>query len=220
MKQVRKATACECGLPGANCKLRQHQFSVYHRRHEKITRLLANESLSFAEIGRRLGISRERVRQVARQLGQAPQRQRIEQRIIEKRMSAWHKRPDHRKLIAKCQELGYTAEPSRRDAPYGWSFEAGVVVINGWLTHIVHVSPKGRYLVFKRSPTRVNREDFHIGISPIGFFVFPAAVWKTFPGATAFSPAPCASGQRGFTHSGRHDYLSYLEAWKLLDRRR
>jgi hypothetical protein len=136
--------------------------------------------------------------------------------VLHQRMSAWQKRRGHRELIAKCKELGYTVTPSRRDSRWGWSFEDGVVVINGWRTHIVHMSTKGRYLAMKRS---VVRADFHVGMSPIGFFIFPSKVWKTIPEATSFSPVPCPIGQRGFTHSGRHDYLNYLEAWKLLGRR-
>jgi hypothetical protein len=80
----------------------------------------------------------------------------------------------------------------------------------------VYISTKGRYLALKRSMVRA---DFHVGISQIGFFIFPAKVWKTIPEATSFSPVPCPIGHRGFSRSHRHDYLNYLEAWKLLGRR-
>jgi hypothetical protein len=138
---------------------------------------------------------------------------------MDKRMSAWRERKGYRELIAKCKELGYTVTPSRYDTRGGWRFEDGIVVINGWRAHIVYIRTirtKDRYLVFRRS---VVRADFHVGISPLGFFIFPAKVWKTFPEGTSFSPIPCAIRQRGFTHSHRHDYLNYLEAWKLLGRR-
>jgi hypothetical protein len=215
MKPVRKLMTCECGFPGADRSHRDHRLSVYHRHHRRIRDLLSKDSLTFAEIGERFGVTRERVRQIARQLGMTSGRERRKQHALEKRMSTWHERKDHRELIAKCKELGYTVTPSRRDSPEGWRFEDRIVVINGWRTHIVYVRTRGRYFVLKRS---VVRADFYVGISPIGFFIFPAKVWKTFPVGTEFSPIPCSTGQRGFTRSHRHDYLNYLEAWKLLGR--
>jgi Sigma-70, region 4 len=206
---------CECGLPGANRSHRWHRLSVYHRQHRRIRRLLSNNSHSFADIGDRFGITRERVRQIARQLGMTSGRQRREQRLLHQRMPAWLERKGYRELIAKGKEFGYTVTPSRVDSPEGWRFEARIVVINGWRALIVYVTTRGRYLAFSRSD---DRADFYVGISPIGFFIFPSKVWKTFPERTAFSPTPCPIGQRGFDHSHRHDYLNYLEAWKLLGR--
>jgi hypothetical protein len=216
MKRVRKLMTCECGLPIAHSNRRHHQLSVYHCHYRRIKNLLSKGSLSFAKIGERVGISRERVRQIAQQLGEASGRERREQHGMDKRMSAWHERKGYRELIAKCKELGYTVTPSRYDTRWGWRFEDGIVVINGWRAHIVQIRTKGRYFAFRRS---VVRADFQVGISPIGFFIFPARVWKTFPEGTEFSPIPCTSGQRGFAYALRHDYLNYLEAWKLLGRR-
>jgi hypothetical protein len=203
---------CECGLPVADPNRRHHRLSVYHGQHRRIRDLLSKDSLSFAEIGERVGITRERVRQAWGASG----RERREQHAMDKRTSAWRERKGYRELIAKCKGLGYTVTPSRYDTGWGWRFLDGIVVINGWRAHIVYIRTKDRYLLFRRS---VVRADFHVGISPIGFFIFPTKVWKTFPEATSFSPIPCAIGQRGFTHSHRHDYLNYLEAWKLLGRR-
>ena len=204
---------CECGLPVADRKHRHHRLSVYHRHYRRIRDLLSKDSLSFAKIGERFGITRERVRQIAQQLGRASGRERREQHTMDKRMSTWHERKGHRELVAKCKELGYTVTPSRVDSPDGWRFQARNVVINGWRAHIVYIRTKDRYLAFRRS---VVPADFYVGISPIGFFIFPAKVWRTFPEGTWFSPIPCPSGQPGFNHSDRHDYLNYLEAWKLL----
>jgi hypothetical protein len=204
---------CECGLFGAGRT--DHRLSVYHRQHRRIRGLLCNNSLSFADIGDRLGITRERVRQIARQLGMESGRRRLEQRVLRQRMPVWQKRKGYRELIAKGEKFGYSVTPSRVDSSDGWRFQARDVVINGWRAHIVYMTARGRYFTFRRSDARA---DFYVGISPIGFFIFPSKVWKTFPERTAFSPIPCPSGQRGFTHSGRHDYLNYLEAWKLLGR--
>jgi hypothetical protein len=193
---------CECGLPVAGHK-RHHRLSVYHRQHGRIKNLLSNHSLSFADVGDRVGITRERVRQLARQLGVASRRPPREQQALAKRMAAWCKRKGHRELIAKCKELGYTAAPSRLDASWGWRFEVGIIVINGWRTHTIPVRTRGHYLAFRRS---VVHADFQVGISPIGFFIFPSKVWKTFPEGTLFSRTPCTKGQPGFSRSRRHDY--------------
>jgi hypothetical protein len=214
MKRVRKLMTCECGLPGAGRS--DHRLSVYHRQHRRIRSLLSNKALSFVDIGDRLGITRERVRQIARQLGMESGLQRREQRALRKRMPDWQNRKGYRELIAKGKRYGYTVTPSRVDSPEGWRFQARIVVINGWRTHIVYMRNRGRYLAFGRSDVPA---DFYVGISPIGFFIFPSKVWKTFPERTSFSPIPCPIGQRGFNHSHRHDYLNYLEAWKLLRRR-
>jgi len=216
MKRVRKLTTCECGFPLANRNPRHHRLSVYHRQHRRIKRLLSDNSLSFADIGDKFGITRERVRQIAVQLGMESGRERHEQRVLHQRMPAWHKRKGYRELIAKGKEFGYTVTPSRVDSTEGWRFQARIVVINGWRAHIVYMRTRGRYLAFGRSDVPA---DFYVGISPIGFFIFPSKIWKTFPERTTFSPIPCPIGHPGFARSQRHDYLNYLEAWKLLGRR-
>ena len=73
---------CECGLPAADRNRRHHRLSVYHRRHRRIKRLLSNNSIRFADIGDKFGITRERVRQIARHLGMESGRQRQEQRVL------------------------------------------------------------------------------------------------------------------------------------------
>jgi hypothetical protein len=216
MKQERMMT-CECGLSVAERHRRRHRKSVYHRQHRRIRALLSDHSITFAEIAARFGITRERVRQMARQLGIASGRERRGQHTLDQRMSAWEKQNGYRELIAKGKELGYAVTPIRRNTSWGWQFEQGVVAINGWRAQIVYIWPWGRYLAMTRS---VHRADFFVGISPIGFFVFPSKIFRTFPKRTAFSPTPCPTTQKGATGFFRHDYLNYLEAWESLRRRR
>jgi hypothetical protein len=92
---------CECGFPGADRNRLHHRLSVYHRQHRTIRGLLSNKALSFADIGDRLGITRERVRQIARQLGMESGLQRREQRALRNRMPAWQERKGYRELIDK-----------------------------------------------------------------------------------------------------------------------
>lgn len=73
---MRKLMTCECGFPASDRNRRPHRLSVYHRQHRRIKRLLSNNSLTFADIGDKFGITRERVRQIAKQLGIPSGRQR------------------------------------------------------------------------------------------------------------------------------------------------
>jgi len=188
----------------------QHRFSIYRRQHKKIKALLSDSTLSFAAVGKKIGITRERVRQIARQMGMATGRERREQNRLKEQTAAWRARAGTRQVIAKCRELGYTAAPSRRDTPWGWRFEHDILLIHGWRAHVFHIRARGRYFAFTRSDAPA---DFHIGISPLGFFVVPLKEWKTFPKKTAFAPTACTGGP-GFTLSCRHNYLDFLEAWK------
>jgi len=206
---------CECGLPISSDRrgAYRHRRSVYHRHHRRIKDLLSKNEISYAEIGRKLGITRERVRQIAEKEGIPSGRQRKEQCVVDRRTSAWREHKGHKEIIAKCMELGYTVMPSRRDAGSYWYLEANIVLINGRRVRIVYTSrTRSGYLRVRRTEAHA---DFYLSISPIGFFIFPSKVWRTFPAGTAFSSDLCTSG-RGFVRSHRHDYLDYLEAWKLL----
>ena len=68
--------ACECGFKlKCGTGLVQHKRSVVHRRATRLHALL-DSCLNFSTIGERLGISRERVRQLASSLGYKPGRER------------------------------------------------------------------------------------------------------------------------------------------------
>jgi hypothetical protein len=203
---------CECGLTISG-RRGVHGGSVYHRHHRRIKALLSKNWISYAEIGARLGITRERVRQIAEKMGSPSGRQRKKQCTVDRRTSAWREHKGHREVLAKCEKLGYTVAPSRRGSGSQWHLEANIVVINGLRVRIVYVNKtRSRYLTLKRFEAHA---DFYLAISPIGFFIFPSKVWRTFPAKTAFSP-DLSTSRGGAVRSHRHDYLDYLEAWKLL----
>jgi hypothetical protein len=213
--RMTKMMVCECGFPlsSAGQGLYAHRRSPYHRHHRRIKALLSKNEISYAEIGARLGLTRERVRQIAEKAGMPPGRQRQKQCVVDRRTSAWREHKGHREVIAKCEELGYTVMPSRRVNSTDWYLEANIVVINGWRVRIVYTNwTRSGYLRVKRFEAHA---DFYLSISPVGFFIFPSKVWRTFPASTAFSSDPSTS-DGGVVRSSRHDYLDYLEAWKLL----
>jgi hypothetical protein len=79
-KYVRRAesTTCACGWVGLAGRLQSvhHQQSAVHVHAEQIKELLGTNRVTFQEIGRRFGITRERVRQIAAGLGFPPGRSR------------------------------------------------------------------------------------------------------------------------------------------------
>ena len=207
---------CECGLKLPQCTHHRHRNSLYHRRHRQIGALLSDSRISYAEVAKRFGISRERVRQIACQVGVLPGRKRSEQRTTIERWSAWRNRHGHREVIARCEKLGYAVEPSRREAIRGWRFESRIVMINGWRTHVGYMRSRGRNLILKRAGILA---EFYVRISPIGLFVFPSEVWRTLPSLTEFSANQHRTTRR-MSVGNRRDYLSYLEAWKGLNAKR
>jgi len=93
----------------------------------------------------------------------------------------------------------------------GWRFEDPIVVINGWRVHIVYIRTRERYLVFRRSVAR--------GLSPghlsDRLLYFSGKSMEDIFGGNGVLSDSCLIGQPGGTHSQRHDYLNYLEAWML-----
>jgi len=79
-KYTRRAesTTCSCGWVGLAGRLKSvhHQQSAVHVHAEQIKELLGTERVTFQEIGRRFGLTRERVRQIAAGLGFPPGRSR------------------------------------------------------------------------------------------------------------------------------------------------
>jgi len=79
-KYTRRAesTTCTCGWVGLPGRLQSvhHQQSAVHVHSEQIKELLGTERVTFQEIGRRFGLTRERVRQIAAGLGFPPGRSR------------------------------------------------------------------------------------------------------------------------------------------------
>src|SRR2546423_13223807 len=62
-----KRVTCECGqvLLKGFAESKKHRRSVFHRQHRRIKKLLSSNCVSFTEIAARLGVNRERIRQIA-----------------------------------------------------------------------------------------------------------------------------------------------------------
>jgi hypothetical protein len=98
----------KCQIPVSH--LRMHQRSFLHQKIKRLQALLTNDCLTFREIGRRLGVSRESIRQMAQTLGAKTGHAR--QRACAR---AHRKLPPHIKsIIHRAQEAGLHASPVYR----------------------------------------------------------------------------------------------------------
>jgi hypothetical protein len=210
MSKMRKPVRCQCGFlirypEGA------HERSIFHRQHRHIKKIIANRAMSYAALAASLGITRQAVHRFAALLGYVPRESTREPRLA-RQARLWREQKLVRKVLKKCEDLGFTAAPSvRRSDPR--FLESNTVVINGRRARVLQIYRMGaNYLRLRRIKRQA---DFYIGISVIGFFVFPAEVWETFPAMTTFSFQSPRSAKPG-ADSFRHDYRDYLEAWDLL----
>jgi len=93
----------QCQIPVS--QLGMHRRSVLHQRIRRLRALLANDCLTFLEIGRRLGVSRESIRLMARALGANIGHARRRACTRERR-----KVPSHlKRIVRRAQEAGLQA---------------------------------------------------------------------------------------------------------------
>lgn len=179
-------------------------------RRDAVAALLGDESLTFTEIGRRVGLTRERVRQIAELAGVTGKT----------RMAArWKPKPPlpnrtAELVLISAGNAGLKAEPSGRAS----------VVVNGlpcftasacWYTQVnktKYGTYRTRCLNFKLPRRAVEGNyGFLLVTSRIGIFVMPRAAWPK--GSARFVPD---RDPKFGCHSNRHDYMEYLDAWHLI----
>jgi alkylated DNA nucleotide flippase Atl1 len=202
IRDWRKPFVCSCGQKIVAPK-QGHLTSILHRKSENIVALLKT-SVSYSEIGRLVGVSRERVRQIAELLS-----------IKRSRNLSWVCAFERFK---KCRPvLAAVAEELRQK---GLQVE-GVRSHATWSRRLLIVNGK-RCAVSKSWRTQFHgMEYFQIGPcckaaaftlrrTPYGWLVLPKnAVTKS----TMF-----VLGRRKLNGAGgpKHDWGKYLEAWHLL----
>ena len=169
--------------------------------------------ISFTEIARRIGISRERVRQLVSE--RDPRRAK---RLAEARRSLRFRKSVVTVLgevVAICysKNLRLEAIPRKYDSRALYSS----CKINGYLCRLGRVSSRrsfGHLLYLAIQSPKERNFDFWLGKSEIGWFVFPVSSLPRI--AASFSPERSTIGEPGVGKSSRHDYLDYFEAWNLL----
>lgn len=115
-----------CGQQVRSSQSSLHRQGVFHQQSQRIKALLDQECMTFTEIGDRLGVSRERVRQIAKELGIIGQPRKMVctiRRRKQKRVQVVKER-FHPKLMKRLVVCGVT------DVDF-LSVQSSSIVING-----------------------------------------------------------------------------------------
>ena len=184
---------------------KRHTLSVVHRKAKLIRAMLERNCITHAEIARRIGVTRERVRQLALQMGFAGGRSRHAICRMERR------KKEMAEFFVEAQERGFQVEPLGTMSAY----------INGKICvqrqACWHNIGKGKYKYTYLSihqPT--GRFDICAWKLPDGrFLILP----KKLVGFTQTTFNPEESERLG-TASSSHYYREYIERWSLLGRPR
>ena len=185
---------------------RRHTLSVAHRKAKLIRAMLERNCITHAEIARRIGLTRERVRQRALQMGFADGRSRHAVCRMERR------RKEMAEFFVEAQRRGFAVEPLGAKSAY----------INGKLCvqrkacwHDITKSHQKKYTYLSiRPPT--GPFDFCAWKLPDGrFLILP----KKLTGFRQTTFNPEESELLG-TASSSHYYRQHIERWSLLGRPR
>ena len=200
---IRYCQTCRLELDRRGFK--RHTLSVFHRKAKLIRAMLERHCITHAEIARRIGVTRERVRQLALQMGFADGRSRHAICRMERR---WKEMGE---FFVEAQKRGFAVEPLRTRSAY----------INGKLCVQRQASRRGigkgehKYTYVSIRPPR-NRFDICAWKLPDGRFLILPKKLAGFR-QTAFNPEE--SGRPG-TANTSHYYRQHIERWSLLGRPR
>ena len=181
--------------------LARHKLSVVHRKGKLIRAMLERNCITQAEIARRIGVTRERVRQLAQQMGFADGKTRQAICKIERRKKAMAE------FCQKAQERGFAVEPVGRMGGY----------INGKLCvqrracwrNIGKGKYKHTYLNIRQP---AGRFDICAWRLPDGRFLILPKELVGFR-QTIFNPE---EGEKPGADSSSHYYRECIERWSLL----
>jgi hypothetical protein len=180
---------------------KRHTLSVVHRKAKLIRAMLERDCITHAEIARRVGLTRERVRQLALQMGFADGRSRHAICRIARR------RKEMAEFFVKAEEHGFEVE----------LFGAKSAYINGKLCvqrqACWHDIGKGKYkytYISIHKPT--SRFDICAWKLPDGRFVILPKKLVGFT-QTTFN---LEESEHAGTNCSSHYYREHIERWSLL----
>lgn len=203
--------ACECGVRlKSGSGLPQHKRSLLHR-HATRLRALLDTCLNFSMIGRRLGISRERVRQLASALGYESG---IERRTLCRLKIGEAEAVDSPMVKALRQSCPYPVELIRTpSAGEAFRFFASEVMILGkrCATHKANYK-SGETVHFSYSRGYSGLCEFSLVLLPDGRWVVCRSLKS---GSTCFKVGKrLTSGTKG----SYHGWNERIGAWHVLKR--
>ena len=214
---------CECGQPlkSDNANLyRQHKRSIFHRNHKRIKALLANDCMTYQAIGERLGVTRERVRQIHKLIDPSytANNHRGNVCTVERHNQSVQDSVPNNSLLASlkeiCEKEGLSFEPVGAIDSGKYRAHKQLVIIN---SHLCFVG-------FTSLISHANNVYYQIRCSFVGYsfrvqFLKDDGIWLILP-----SGVPKAiyillerNKKRRFeTLSKKYDWTQYFNAWHLL----
>jgi len=183
----------------------RHTLSVFHRKAKLIRAMLERNCITHAEIARRIGVTRERVRQLALHMGFADGRSRHAICRMERR------RKEMAEFFVEAQKRGFAVEPLGMRSAY---INGKLCVQRKACRHDIRKSEHEYTYVSVRQPG--GRFDICAWKLPDGRFLILPKKLASFR-QTTFNPEE--SEYLG-TASSSHYYRQYIERWSLLGRPR
>lgn len=180
---------------------KRHTLSVSHRKAKLIRAMLERNCITHAEIARRIGLTRERVRQLALQMGFADGKSRHAICKIERRREAM---PE---FFVKAEERGFPVEPLGKKSGY---INGMICVQRQACWH--DVGKAGRKYTYLKLYRPSLRFDICAWKLPDGRFLILPRKLVGFR-QTVFNPEE--SDHPG-TAKTSHYYREYIERWNVL----
>lgn len=201
-KSARIEETCTCGFPGSPTD--RHLRSITHRRGRLLRKLLADETLTIAEIGAVVGVSRQCAHQWARQLGVLADRKRARRaRAVAEVMAA---SPRLAQLEKFARRRRWSFELMRGA---GGSLRKQAAVVNGYscIIRSLYVYKSKQYRIVRPSRTADFLVAFELGALN-GALVLPFPAWPESTTTFVIDPVP---------YLVRSTWRNYVGAWHLLD---
>ncbi|HKW89780.1 MAG TPA: hypothetical protein VJN21_13610 [Candidatus Acidoferrales bacterium] len=206
-----------CKVCGAQVKRNfpTHAQGVRHRYAKTLTRWIADDTISFAEMSRRLKVSRERVRQLAEQLpkaetGRARQRKAA---LIRAREALLRADTPGARVVQELEERGIAWEPVQLHDSYDFSEKLIRIGSPPRLTCSLQRFGKkleGYYNINKATSRPC---DFYLFAGPAGVLIFPPEARPRGQTTFLLNEERKAKG----VPRARHDWKDYLNAWHLVE---
>jgi hypothetical protein len=183
----------------------RHLDSTIHRQGRRIAALLRQDCLTLREIGKRVGVSDEQVRNIATAQGMKRTRHRRRQCAVTKASTTWRRHP---LIIALPGHL--TIEPQYAN----WRFSTRRVIINGRSVLLRYFSTRCAGWYSLQPLASAIRDEFVASYNAtIGqWIVIPSARYPIKGTTFAPNPVNAISDLDGKFH----DWPRYIDAWYLL----
>jgi len=205
-----------CNLEFQDSRLIQHRSGVMHQQAQRIKALLHEPCITHAEIAERLGVTRERIRQIANQF--ACEVGQVRKKACAIQTSLSRALPPKIEAIRKlAAEHGLTCEPVKKNLRgWRWRWSSHRMIIAGHPCSIRTIGQNKRnpFYLHLWSPHGLFVPDFALYLWQDGAFVVPRERFETIKGYTifVFGRERGRSGRR----SAQHDWPSFWNAWHLL----